>query len=461
MNPRSRRPFPILAALFLALVVPAVAPAEPHNREELAAALAHLSAISFSEADAEIHALVTHATLPEVHLLRELLDQSAPVPSLVHLWHGLLERWGELDSAEALAFASARRSGDRPLLQSRAIVGWSKRQPREAWDAILRLSNRGADRRYSLPHVLLTIGESDLPLALELYLDLVPERACLDCHTGNLSLLAFKQGRLDLVFQTLDRMAAGPLRDSLRDSLWDVLGYYLQAEALNDLPRARDAADRDAAEVSLCVGWVGADPAGAFDHVLSLSGSPRFETMLLAVVQEWARGAAPEDVTHLLRRLPADLGERSLLGLAGHLVRINPSATLAWIEGFAASPLRTKSLGDAMDNWTRIDPDAALAHIHETSDRELRSILLWSHLFARTANKTLRPDDLAELDYGFGHAWTFSLLEKLAVRLLDPTVNGAPFFDLAALRTFVGATPNLTESDREKLLATLHPADSD
>lgn len=313
--------------------------------------------------------LIDSLSAEEIQELRAFAEQDRSLVVTANVWSGLLLAWGRTDGPAALACAQSRRTVNRPYLESCAIIGWAGYAPQAAWDRILLLSNRGADKRYQTTGVLVVVAEDDMDLALRMYQDLLPEHACLACHAANLVGVALKQGQLETIRAALTAMPPGPARVGMFESYWETLGKFMQRDALPELDALDDPADRATAEIKLCAGWVERDPVGCFDHIFAHPDPRRAEALILPAIDVWAEGAVAEDVARLVKRLPSDLAQRSLQGIAGRLARINPVATLDWLASFPDTEVRTDGLASAMWNWTLGDAEPALAYLHGVTDK--------------------------------------------------------------------------------------------
>lgn len=116
----------------------------------------------------------------EVVLLVKLMEQERSPMGDVFLQNAV-QRWGELDGAAAFAYADAVVGGDRIKLVQRALQGWAKQRPLEAWDRLRELSGNYSDRRYELGYALTIIAGQNLSLAVSKFQAVVPERQCLEC----------------------------------------------------------------------------------------------------------------------------------------------------------------------------------------------------------------------------------------------------------------------------------------
>lgn len=411
--------------------------------------------LGLMDQSAAIRPFIASLSADELQELRAFLERDRTLMITESLWPGLLRAWGRIDGPAALACAQGRHTAKRVALESSAIVGWASYAPEAAWERILLLSNRGADRRYQTPLVLAVIAERDLALAIRLYQDLVPEHACLACHAENLVAVAMKLGQILNVRNGLATIPPGPARTAMFESYWETLGTYMQRDALTELATLTDPTERATAEIKLCSGWAERDPTGCFEYIFAHPDPRQAEALILPAIQVWTRGAVAEDVARVVKRLPPDLAARSLQAISGHLARINPVATLDWLASFTDNQVRTDGLAAAMWNWALSDPDAALEYMHGITDKEMRGILVWNYVRAQIRNKALRPEHLAELEYGFDENWVRRLLATIAADLSNPHINDTQFFDIEAFVDFVRRTPALQDADRTRVLESL------
>lgn len=415
-----------------------------------------LQSLSTETLPSKAQLLIQSLTAAELALVRAEVFGTPASPDNDAASTTVLARWGELEGPAAYAFAAQDTTFRRPDLETAALRGWAKHDPRAAWDRLMVISNRGADRRYGEEELLGVIAETNLPLALELFEDLTSDRSCLMCNASILVLHARRRGQLPLISDEIGRLPAGPAREALRDAYWNSLGKYSPAEALRLLGGASPG-DAEAARVQLLVGWSLRDFSAALDYALANLREAALDRALLLMVQSWAHGAVAEDVGAVIRRLPANLSERSLLGLVRALARVDPKAATEWSATFANDAIRTECLSRAMWEWARVDAEAAHAYLRAQKDLGTRGWLLRSYVLTRVSNNTLRLGDLE----GFTELnpdWVSDVLAELSLRLVDPSSNRTGSFDLKAYVNWVRANPQLNETQRARALGPIEQA---
>lgn len=389
----------------------------------------------------------------EVDAVRLYLETEATSPSTTTLWSLLMERWGELDGPAAFAYAASQQRRSISI-QSRALVGWARRDARAAWSATMAASQQGVDRRYSSQSVLAVIAERDMPYALSGYLELPEDRACLECHAGTLMQLAIEHGQAAEIAGALARLPDGPHRNTLRDLLWEQLGDYspdLGLALLSTLPTA----DRLPAEARLCTGWARHDFKSAIQYILHEANRSHFEALIVPSVQSWSRDAVADDIAMVVEQLPTDLTERALLGVIPTLAALDPKTTLAWSLRSPTEAVREEAAHRVMIVWTRNNGEGALQAVRSEKDPGLKKTLLWAYLLSRLQNNTLNPADYREIEEGFDPGWLARLLEKMALMMNDPARKISPAIDRQAFARVVEEHPLLTAKHKETILGTL------
>jgi hypothetical protein len=443
----------VMAMLCCAVAVArADAPVKP--REQINTGLQQLLQSPVTATNEHAQILFDHLTLDETLMARDILLAAKPSTNWEIAIGVLLQHWARLDGPSAYDFAQSQQAISKVNAISNVLYGWAWSDPAKAWDELMLISNRGADRRFSLMDAFDVIGAKNLDLALQLYEDLLPDRSCLKCCASRLLIAASQTGDFDKIFRQLGRMPAGPTRDALRDEYWEYFGHYMPEWALRNLKTMTDPADLKAAETNFCIGWAYTRFDDCMDYILKQAPSRRDELILVAV-QAWAKHTMQGEVSRFVKTLPADLSERSLLGLATSLASIDPQVTLEWLKKFTSSRMRTEALGRAMTRWAKIDHEAAHQFINAGEEIETRGILLWYYLLAKLSNHTLDFSELDEIDARYSLAWRVSLFEEMAIELADPSINNGGKYDLTAFSAKVEARTDFSPADRMKILLPL------
>lgn len=444
-------------AFGLASPVVAATDSQVSSRAPLAARLAALAALPLP--DIAPHAQVWMESLrpAEFNTARQLvLTAPASVANDI-ITRAALERWGQIDGPSAHAFAASLTHDRKIDFETAALAGWARVQPQQAWDRLMAISNRSADRRYDEEAVMVRIADGNLSLALDLYQDLMADRSCLFCNASLICLSALRQSQLALVEAALAQFPRGPTRNGLRDAYWNTLGQFAREEGLQKLKAVRDPDDLVAARVQLAAGWARRDFAASFEFIRTHFDADAFERAVLPVIQAWARGAVAEDVADVIARLPESLSDRSLLGIVPVLARVNPAATLDWIIARPPSAIRKECLLRGMWAWAKIDGESARTYVRAQADIDVRGYLLRSYLLAAVGNSTLSLADFADLDNRFALQWRVNLLSDLSLRLADPAENQSATFDLAAYRRWVESQAEFTDAQKAKIMEPLAP----
>jgi hypothetical protein len=445
------RLFALLPLLTLPLWSAQGAAAETRSLASLQHEIDQIRTLPLTELGIKTRIFMKGLSREEIELIRPvILDApfSASSDTIVGLF---LEYWSRHDGPAALSYATKSTSVWRTSLETVALAGWAHSAPRAAWDRLMVISNRGADRRYDESAVLAVIAAQDLTLALELFEDLTSDRTCLMCNAPILAVNAMHQGKLPLLTAAIARMHTGPTRNALRDAYWELIGQRSPQAGLAEAAEITNSDDRRAAELNLAKGWADRDFAPALDHVLAhYSGDTRDE-ILLAIIQVWTKGAVSEDVAAVTKKLPSNLSERSLLGIVPIVARVDPRAATTWAVSLPSSAVRTKCIGDAIWTWARIDAEPAHEFFRNEKDTETAGILLWSYLLGRVSNNTLQLSDLEDVADRFNLDWRVRLLSEISLRLANPAINHGGAFDLAAYRSWVEKQP-YSEEQRSKIL---------
>lgn len=271
----------------------------------------------------------------------------------------------------------------------------------------------------------------------------------------NLIVVAFTRGDADVIQQEIAAMPRSEHRSALRDVYWEAMGEYEGPRAWAMASNQTDEDDRAAAELHLMSGWANADFSGSFDWAIGLSSEARRDAALGAVIQSWGRGARSSEVAEIIARLPDDLGEKTVLGMARQFANLDPVATMKWAETIANSSLREEMQQRVIKSWTTQQPEEAREYIRSLADLNIRGALLWSYLFARFDNHTLTMSDLDEILTGFSKSWKVYLLKRLVVAIVDPSTGADAFIRRTDFATKVEARSDLSDSDKMDILAPL------
>lgn len=394
-------------------------------------------------------------TLPQVAIARDYLTREPHTVFADLLLGEVIRRWGELDGAAALAYASATRSAYRPRYETNALVGWAVREPKTAWTKLMVISNRGADSRYSEQALMFPIAARDVALALELYEDLVASRACLVCSAKQIAYNALIQGKLERVRSAIAGLPTGPSRNALRDGYWLVLGEFLPEQGLVEVETADAGEDRQAARIQLAAGWAARDFHAALKHVLARFDRDTRDRALLPMIRQWAGGAVPEDVRAVIMQLPPTLSEPALLGVLAAIAPVDPRTATEWAATLDNPAVRDESLTKTMWAWASADGEAALAFVRQQQKHETRGPLARSFLLARVSNNTLLLSDLDTLDFDFNPPWIAAVLREVALRLADPEHNQTRTFDVKAFAAWVREFKRLDDAQKKRALEPL------
>ena len=391
-------------------------------------------------------------SLPEIVVAKDWLNTAKSCVERRIALVTMLDHWARLDGPAAYAYARSQTILGRTEAESRALIGWASYEPAKAWNELMVVSSLAADRRYAVISVLEQVANTNLDLALQFYKDLVPDRACLQCSADYLMVSAARTGSFDKVFKFMQGMPVGPSRDALRDGYWAYMGQYLPELGLVQLKEVLDPVDHRAAEVGFCTGWALTSFPDCLDYILHQAGAEKFAELILPSVSIWARFATHDDVVNLVKSLPPELAQRSLLGLANTLSSVDPKVTLDWVASFPYSEVRTNSLNRAISRWAKIDQKAAHDYIEKCADTETRGIMLWYFLFSKLDNQTLVFEELAEANDRYSKDWRVKLFAGLSARLADPSVNNGGKYDLKAFQAFVEQRRDFSEEEKSKIL---------
>ncbi len=366
----------------------------------------------------------------------------------------LIQHWAELDGPAAYEYARTQEEVSKMEAMQSTFYGWASSRPTEAWDELMIVSNRGADRRFNLMAPFDVIAAADLDLALRLYEDLLPDRSCLKCCASRVLIAAARTGAFDKILTALQQMPRGPSRDALRGEYWKYMGTYLPERGQRNLKLQTDPLEFKAAETNFCIGWAYTGFDNCMEYILAQPPS-RQDELILVAVQAWAKHALPGEAARFVKSLPADLDERSLLSLAESLASIDPKVTADWVKTFAQSDMRTKAFGSAMTRWGKIDHDAAHQYVEACDDIETRGTLLWYYLLAKLANHTLDFNEMDEVDARYRLDWRVRFFSEAALELADPSINNGGKYDLAAFSAKVEARTDFSPEARAKILFPL------
>lgn len=423
----------------------------------IASQLIELKGLKTSELPGRPDAVFRPLPLPQLLAVRDNLLADPASPRREVLLLQVVVNWGRLDGPAAFAYAREQQAVSRYGAIGASLIGWVATDPDRAWDTAMAHSNRGADRRYPIMSMLTLIGEQNMDHALRLYLDLLPDKACLQCAAAHLMVAASYGGEFDKVLAAARAMPAGLLRDALWGEYWSYLGSYLPEWGIRELSSIADPADRKIALTEFCKSWGRNHFDDCLEYILVRVDSSNRDDLILAVVQDWSRQAGHEEVVRVLKTLPVDLNDRALLGLASTLANLDAQAVLDWLMPRPYSQVRTNALDRAMWRWATLDPEAAHAYLLAVEDRETRGILLWNYLRAKVENGTFAYAELADIDAGYGFDWRVHLLANIGADLANPKVNTAGRYDLKEFIKVINARTDLPDETKRKILTPLEP----
>lgn len=423
--------------------------------EAVAAKMASWQALPMSTFISQAHLDVERLPPDETLQLREQIETASPSLRTDILLNYVYERWGEFDGAAALAAAKNDKTVRKADRESLVLRGWARTHPQAAWDKLLAISNRGADRRFSAEDLIFDIAERDVALAVGLFEDLMDGRACLVCCGKQITYQALVQNRLDIVEKAVARIAPGPLRNGLRDAYWETLGEFAAPRAIAAYPAVADADDRAAAQIHLAKGWAMRDMAAALEYVTRKYDKEISERTVLPMIQEWSKGAVPEDVRAIVQSLPTDLSQQSMLGVTRALARVDPRSATAWAARVTNASIRGECLFRAMGEWTVADGVAARAYLDAQPFNQDRGSLIRGYLLARVVNQTLTLADVSLLDADINPAWIVETLNRISLGLADPSANTTRAFDTKAYAAWVKGLKRLDDAQKAKALEPL------
>jgi len=423
--------------------------------DTMATKMASWQALPTSTFVLQAHLDVERLSAADTLELREQIEAAPPSLRNDLLLNYVYERWGELDGAAALVAAANDKTIRKAEREGLALRGWARTQPQTAWDKVLEISNRGADRRFDVEELIFDIAEKDVALAVTLFEDLMDGRACLVCCGKQIAYHALVQNRLDVVEKGIAHLAPGPVRNGLRDAYWETLGEFAAPRAIAAYPAVSDVNDRMAAQVHLAKGWAMRDMKTALQYVTQKYDREMAERAVLPMIQEWSQGAVPEDVRGVVQSLPTDLSQQSMLGVTRALARVDPRSAIGWAARVTNAAIRNECLFQTMGEWTATDGAAARAYLDAQPSNEERGALIRGYLFARLTNQTLNLSDVRLVDANINAAWIVETLNRLSLGLADPSTNTTRTFDTKAYADWVNGLKRLDAAQKAKALEPL------
>lgn len=360
----------------------------------------------------------------EFPLVAESLDSFSNTPTSERFTRDLCYYWGKISPTDALSYANSYANEDRPLYIRQAIIGWATFEPRNAWEEIMTISNYGANIKYKAEVVLATIARKDIPLAMELFSQLRPTRACLSCGSQYIISVAADLGRLEEIKENLDLIPKGVSKERFFEKYWEALGYYTQQDAVQQLRSLPPGSNYTNAETSLIIGWAKLAPDECMDYVISNFKGQRLQELVPYIINQWAKSDFLGDLTLFLNKIPNDyVIDTSTIAVIDDMMVLDPVGTISWIETIENDSLNNEAFKKAIWSWATFEPDNAKDFVTSTEDLKLKDQLTWYFLLSSFQNKTLKFDYLELIADMDSANIRLQLIEKLAVYIADPEKN--------------------------------------
>ncbi len=118
--------------------------------EQIRASLDRLLQEPYTEIGNRAYNLFDKLTLAETIQVRSILLATKSSPYREAALLGLIQHWAKLDGPAAYEYARSQENVSKMQAMQDVFYGWASSQPTEAWDELMIVSNRGADRRFNL-----------------------------------------------------------------------------------------------------------------------------------------------------------------------------------------------------------------------------------------------------------------------------------------------------------------------
>lgn len=312
-------------------------------------------------------------------LVKEL--PSSPIRD--QIMRQFFSKWGERDGPTAFAHAKNLSGRDHLRYLSSAGGGWAKSQPREAWQALMEVSNNGMMKTVNLTKATKNIAIEDPILAMELLesIDYPPARKA---RFARLLEAVSETGQYLPVLEKALLENDINIKEAYIAQLFRKWGEYELEAPLVALEMISDASVEDDALKGFLSGWARVDGSGAFAYVWENKDDEQIGKNLVTVAKEWAKNGTAEEVPLMLDSIPdSKEKEKIIFGIIRELGQANPETALTWAGALTNEKQRNRSIAGAMTRWARTDIEAAEHHYNSMSDGKEKSVASTSVILAK------------------------------------------------------------------------------
>ncbi|MDQ8204962.1 hypothetical protein [Pelagicoccus sp. SDUM812003] len=297
-------------------------------------------------------------------------------PSKVEAIARLFEEWGRADGEAAFAYAKTLSGRDRIKYLESAAIGWARRSPREAWNAMMEISNQGMMLVGSVGALLGAVAEMDSDQATRFLFEVDSQYNRTRLFDKAVSRLETDDQRRAMLGRLLSSEVEG--RAFLVESLFKDWGRYDSEAPIAELGRLGDSKLSQKAMAGILEGWASVDGQGAFEYVLESGDAGLIRNALVPIAKEWAAACTADELETLIGRVAElEQADEVLKGLVPTLSQANPQLALAGISTLKSETARANHTRDALSQWAIADLDAAEAYYRELPAGRTKEYAIW------------------------------------------------------------------------------------
>ena len=315
---------------------------------------------------------VDNLELSEIPEALEKIESMKSSPRKVRFTSLLIRRWGELAGQEAFQFAMSQKGRNGMSYLSYAIEGWAKKDPVEAWDSFMNVTNSGAKYTPRIGAVLGSIARENLELAVAFAQDLKDPRMQ-QSSFQSIVVAASEKGEYKPLLAQVLSIENLKQQQNLVEALFTNWGQYESNLPFDALESIQDDSISESAMRGFIKGWATNDGQGALEYTLENASDPLMKKLSLNAVAQWARYSSAEEMKDIMQTIASAENSKELTeSIIQPLAQADPEGAIQWVANIEDLDSKATNTAYVLYNWARTDPESAKAYYRKVPEEKVR-----------------------------------------------------------------------------------------
>ncbi len=382
------------------------------------------------------------------------------------LYSALFSKWAEIDGPAAFAYAKTMKGQDRSGYLSAVATSWAKKNPTEAWEALMIATDYGKLSAGWAGGVITSIAQNDLREAYKLAADyrsgsrisFTAGGKPMGYGMGMLIRSAEQSGQFqELQAILVEESDPKELNNNL-EALYQTWGKYefetplAQIEAMEDGERSRSAM------TGFLQGWAAADGSEALQYALENQDNDTVASALPGIATSVVRGATADEIDEILDGISKIENKDALTSgsFLWTLGSVNPEAGIQIANQVTDTKKREQGIRSVTSNWARNDLSAADEYVRSIEDETIRKTATGSIIYTHV-NEQTDPKEILSLADGYSDPkHTGNILSNIVSNALSDRNKDKTQALLKELRETLPDRTDLPDETKQKLIERLN-----